>query len=119
MPAPYAQVFADQIFAGSEELLRDGQTVFIPTDELKERLGPGLDSPEWNNRSVICVPLGQGNNFKAVLLMVAKDRTKPFPDKDMRMVIDMADRVGVVISHSELFATVERQAVTDPDDRPV
>jgi GGDEF domain-containing protein len=30
------------------------------------------------------------------------------------MVIDLADRVGVVISHAELFATVERQAITDP-----
>ena len=113
-PRTYAQEFADKIFAGSEEMLRDGQVVFIPSDELKNQLGPELDSPEWANRSVICVPLGQGNNFKAVLLMVAKDRTRPFPDKDMRMVIDMADRVGVVISHSELFATVERQAVTDP-----
>jgi diguanylate cyclase (GGDEF)-like protein len=114
VPRPYAQRFADMIAAGSIELLRDGQTVFIPTEELKERLGPEFDSPEWNNRCVICVPLGQGNNFKAVLVMVAKDRTRAFPDKDMRMVIDMADRVGVVISHSELFATVERQAVTDP-----
>jgi diguanylate cyclase (GGDEF)-like protein len=113
-PRPYAQRLADKIFEGSIEPLRDGQTVFIPCEELKERLGADLDSVEWNNRSAICVPLGQGNNFKAVLVMVAKDRTKPFPDKDMRMVVDMADRVGVVISHSELFATVERQAVTDP-----
>ncbi|MBS1993066.1 MAG: diguanylate cyclase [Cyanobacteria bacterium SZAS LIN-3] len=113
-PKPKAQVFADLIFCGSEEQLRDGQTVFIPADELRMRLGADFAGPEWSNRSVICVPLGQGNNFKAVLLMVAKDRTRPFPDKDMRMVIDMADRVGVVISHSELFATVERQAVTDP-----
>jgi diguanylate cyclase (GGDEF)-like protein len=113
VPKPIAQLIADRIYEGSVELLRDGQTVFIPADELEERLGE-LYNPEWHNRAVICVPLGQGNNFKAVLLMVARDRNRPFPDKDMRMVIDMADRVGVVISHSELFATVERQAVTDP-----
>jgi len=113
-PKPYAQIFADKIFADSQELLRDGQTVFISSEDLMQRLGSELDPALWGNRAVICVPLGQGNNFKAVLIMVAKDRSRPFPDKDMRMVIDMADRVGVVISHSELFATVERQAVTDP-----
>ena len=107
------QRLADRIYESSVELLRDGQTVFIPAEELKEKLGD-LYSSHWSNRAIVCVPLGQGNNFKAVLLMVAHDRTRPFPDKDMRMVIDMADRVGVVISHSELFATVERQAVTDP-----
>ena len=64
-------------------------------------------------RSVVGVPLCQGNIFKASLLLVSKESTKPMPDKDMRMVIDLADRVGVVISHAELFATVERQAVTD------
>ncbi len=113
-PKPLAHTIADRIFAGSLDLLRDGQTVFVTPDEIKERLQPDILSAEWNNRSAILVPLGQGNNFKAALMLVARDRDHPFPDKDMRMIIDLADRVGVVISHAELFATVERQAVTDP-----
>ncbi|MDQ5934691.1 MAG: Diguanylate cyclase [Cyanobacteriota bacterium erpe_2018_sw_21hr_WHONDRS-SW48-000092_B_bin.40] len=111
---PLAHMIADRIFAGALEQLRDGQTVFVTPEEIKTRLEPDILSSEWDNRSAICVPLGQGNNFKAALMLVAKDRTRSFPDKDMRMVIDLADRVGVVISHAELFATVERQAITDP-----
>lgn len=111
---PLAHIIADRIFAGALEQLRDGQTVFVTPEEIKTRLEPDILSSEWDNRSAICVPLGQGINFKAALMLVARDRARPFPDKDMRMVIDLADRVGVVISHAELFATVERQAITDP-----
>ncbi len=113
-PKPIAHTIADRIFASALDKLREGQTVFVTPEEIKERLEPDILSADWDNRSAICVPLGQGNNFKAALMLVARDRAKPFPDKDMRMVIDLADRVGVVISHAELFATVERQAVTDP-----
>jgi diguanylate cyclase (GGDEF)-like protein len=111
---PYAQRVADAIFSQSIEQLQEGLTVTLTPEELKERLGEELGSPEWSKRSAICVPLGQGNNFKASLMLVTKERARPFSDKDMRMVNDLADRVGVVISHAELFATVERQAVTDP-----
>ncbi len=111
---PLAHMIADRIFAGALEQLREGLTVFVTPEEIKARLEPDILSSEWDNRSAICVPLGQGNNFKAALMLVPRDRAKAFPDKDMRMVIDLADRVGVVISHAELFATVERQAITDP-----
>lgn len=111
---PHAHKVSDAIFAGSIEQLQEGLTVSLTADELIERLGPELINPEWNNRQAICVPLGQGNNFKAALMLVNKQGDKPFAEKDMRMVNDLADRVGVVISHAELFATVERQAVTDP-----
>ncbi len=114
VPKPLAHMIADRIFAGALEQLREGLTVHVTPEEIKARLEPDILSPEWDNRSAICVPLGQGINFKAALMLVAKDRARSFPDKDMRMVIDLADRVGVVISHAELFATVERQAITDP-----
>ncbi len=50
----------------------------------------------------------------AGLCLVSSERENPFPEKDMHMVTDLADRVAVVVSHAELFAQVERQAVTDP-----
>lgn len=110
---PEAQQIADLIARSSMQFLLEGQTVHLSPDEMKERLPSQFWSQKWEERAVTLVPLGQGNNFKAILLLVARDSGKPMPDKDMRMVIDLADRVGVVISHAELFATVERQAVTD------
>lgn len=110
---PLAQVLADDLLKISQEKLVDGQNVFMPADELKERMSPQIWNENWHNRSVICIPLGQQNSFKAVLSLVSSNQPHAYPDKDMRMLVDLADRVGVVISHAELFATVERQAVTD------
>lgn len=110
---PAAQEIADEITAGNLQELLEGRAVNLHPDDLKRCLSEEHWNEAWANRSVVGVPLCQGNIFKASLLLVSKESTKPMPDKDMRMVIDLADRVGVVISHAELFATVERQAVTD------
>ena len=111
---PLAQRIADRLFQPSLDALKEGLTMHISSDDIRERLGEDLYTEKWKNRSALCVPLGQGNNFKAALLLVSNGPSSYLPDKDMRMVIDLADRVGVVVSHAELFATVERQAVTDP-----
>jgi len=109
-----AQSIADAIVSKNLDALLEGQTVIIDAQGLKETLSDDLWTDSFDTRRTILVPLGQGSTFKAALMLISKDSGKPLPDKDMRMVIDLADRVGVVISHAELFATVERQAVTDP-----
>lgn len=111
---PLAQKLTDIIVADALDYFKNGESITLTTEELKEVLGEEHFVDTWQRRVVTGVPLGQGASFKGVLLLVAKDTGKPLPEKDMRMVIDLADRVGVVISHAELFAQVERQAVTDP-----
>ncbi len=47
-------------------------------------------------------------------MFIATDQAVMLPRNDMNMIADVSDRVAAVIAHAELFAQVERQAVTDP-----
>ncbi len=108
------RLFAEQLFAATLTELKDGQTIFLTHDEMVQKLSAdgGIEvNPKY--KGVTLVPLIHAGNFKAALCMVASDRSRPHPEKDMKMVADLADRVAVVVSHAELFAQVERQAVTD------
>ncbi len=107
------QIFVDHLFVSMQAELKEGRTIFLTGEELQEKMaGSSATLPE-NYKSVTIVPLVHAGNFKAALCMVSGDTSRPLPEKDMTMVADLADRVAVVISHAELFAQVERQAVTD------
>lgn len=106
--------FGEQLLLSSLEELKLEQRIFLTADQIKERmLGKSAEIPD-DLKSATMFPLVHAGNFKAGLCLVSKDRETPFPEKDMHMVTDLADRVAVVVSHAELFAQVERQAVTDP-----
>ena len=103
----------EQLFMVHLEELRNGQTIYLPHDDLVKKLeGRDIEVPA-QYKSATLLPLIHAGNFKAALCMVSTARSNPFPDKDMKMVADLADRVAVVVSHAELFAQVEKQAVTD------
>lgn len=111
---PHVPNLGEQLLLAMIEDLKQEQKIFLPVEQLRERLkGTEVEVPD-NVKSVTIVPLVHAGNFKAALCMVSADRSVPFSEKDMHMVVDLADRVAVVVSHAELFAQVERQAVTDP-----
>jgi len=104
----------EQLFLATLEELKESRTIFLSRDEAKEKLGErGVDVPEYF-QSATLVPLVHAGKFKASLCMISSTTDKPLPKNDMNMVVDLADRVAVVVSHAELFQQVERQAVTDP-----
>lgn len=108
------KLFVDQLFTANLTELKEGKTIFMTAEDMREKLeGTDIVEPAEYKSGTI-VPLVHAGNFKAALIMVASDRARQLPEKDMTMVADLADRVAVVISHAELFAQVERQAVTDP-----
>ena len=110
---PLAPSFGEQLFLVHVNELKNGQTIYLPHEELKKKLeGRNIQVPA-SYKSATLLPLIHAGNFKAALCMVSTARANPFPDKDMKMVADLADRVAVVVSHAELFAQVEKQAVTD------
>ncbi len=108
----FATSFTEKLVKHNLEELSLGQAIFLKQPAISEIL---KDEPmPAECRAVVLVPLVHAGNFKAALCMVLGDRKRPLPEKDMKMVTDLADRVAVVVSHAELFAQVERQAVTDP-----
>lgn len=111
---PPAPNFGEQLLLSMLEDLKLEQRMFLTAAQIKERLaGKSIEIPE-DLKSATLFPLVHAGNFKAGLCLVSSERETPFPEKDMHMVTDLADRVAVVVSHAELFAQVERQAVTDP-----
>jgi diguanylate cyclase (GGDEF)-like protein len=104
----------EQLFLATLDELKDGKAIFLSRSEAKEKLDErGVVLPEFF-RSATLVPLVHAGKFKASLCMISSATDKPLPKNDMNMVVDLADRVAVVVSHAELFQQVERQAVTDP-----
>ncbi|MBX9950216.1 MAG: diguanylate cyclase, partial [Candidatus Obscuribacterales bacterium] len=106
--------FGEQLLLSMLDELKLEQRIFMTAEQIKEKLaGKTIEIPE-DLKSATLFPLVHAGNFKAGLCLVSSERESPFPEKDMHMVTDLADRVAVVVSHAELFAQVERQAVTDP-----
>lgn len=106
----------EHVFMAMLDELKEGQTIYLPHDQLKKRLegrNVQVEVPAHYKQATL-VPLIHAGKFKAALCMITAARSTPFQDKDMKMVMDLADRVAVVVSHAELFAQVEQQAVTDP-----
>lgn len=105
---------AERLFLTSLDDLRQGKMMFLTLEQIKEQLsGSGVPVSE-QFRAATLVPLVHAGNFKAALCMMQSYQERALPNNDMMMVADLADRVAVVVSHAELFAQVERQAVTDP-----
>lgn len=106
--------FGEQLLLASLDDLKKEQKVFLTADQINEKLaGRNVEIPEGLKGATL-FPLVHAGNFKAGLCLVSSERETPFPEKDVHMVTDLSDRVAVVVSHAELFAQVERQAVTDP-----
>lgn len=105
------------LFDCVKEQLKQGETIFLRREEIEELLnlsgGRDLMNGSMTCRSATLIPLFYAGNFKAALCMVS-DQSRRLPEKDNHMVVDLADRVAVVISHAELFAHVEHESVTDP-----
>lgn len=106
--------FGEQLFQSMRQELAEGQTIFLTSHDLQNNLAYKDIVPPATFKSATLVPLVHAGNFKAALAMVSCDRQRPIAEKDMKMVADLADRTAVVVSHAELFAQVEQQAVTDP-----
>jgi diguanylate cyclase (GGDEF)-like protein len=103
--------FSEQLFNATLAQLKEDSNLFLTAADISNALGGMVVDPV---KSATLIPLIHAGNFKAALCMVSCERQRPYGEKDMKMVSDLADRVAVVISHAELFAQVERQAVTDP-----
>jgi diguanylate cyclase (GGDEF)-like protein len=104
----------EQLFLATLQDLQSGKTIFLSPDEIKARLSGYGAEIDGQFKAATLVPLVHAGNFKAALCMMQANQERPLPNNDMMMVADLADRVAVVVSHAELFAQVERQAVTDP-----
>lgn len=103
----------EHLFTAYKDRLKEGEAIFLSSDEIIEQLDG--EFPEFHGGTATMVPLFYAGNFKAALCMVSKEQqTRQLPEKDMHMVLDLADRVAVVISHAELFAKVELESITDP-----
>ncbi|MBZ0186468.1 MAG: diguanylate cyclase, partial [Candidatus Obscuribacterales bacterium] len=103
----------EYLFDAVKEDLKQGQTIFLDRDLIDENLkGKDITIPD-NCQSATLVPLFYAGNFKAALCMVSDERVRPLSDKDEHFVLDLADRVAVVISHAELFTQVEHESITD------
>jgi diguanylate cyclase (GGDEF)-like protein len=106
--------FGERLIALKKDELQQGKTIFLTGSEMKQICIEAGDELDPYFRSTTLVPLVHAGNFKAALCLVHYNQERPLPRNDMMMVADLADRVAVVVSHAELFAQVERQAVTDP-----
>ncbi|MBP7863366.1 diguanylate cyclase [bacterium] len=94
--------------------LKIGATVFLESNQIDDILKEkGITSP-ISYTSATLVPLFYGGVYKAALCLISPDQVRQLPEKDELMVLDLADRVAVVISHAELFAQTETASFTDP-----
>jgi diguanylate cyclase (GGDEF)-like protein len=110
----YLPNIGEHLFFATLEELKQGKQIFLSVEEARAKLADrAVDLPSYF-KSATLVPMFHAGNFKASLCMISSTKEKPLPRADMNMVTDLADRVAVVVSHTELFAQVERQAVTDP-----
>jgi diguanylate cyclase (GGDEF)-like protein len=110
----FAPNFGEQLFLATLDQLKEGQSIYLSHEELKKLLSQrGVEVPV-PYRAATLVPLIDAGNFKAAMCMVSSSRANPFGEKDMKMIADLADRTAAVVAKAELFAQVEKQAVTDP-----
>lgn len=111
---PLAPNFGEQLFLTMLDELKEDKPIFLTPTEINAKLAAkGIVIPQSVKMATL-VPLVHAEQFKAALCLVSTDRSRPYPEKDMNMVADLAERVAVVISHAQLYAQVEQQAVTDP-----
>ena len=104
----------EELFNQMIDELKHGKTISLSKEELEAKLaGLNVQLPAYFKAATL-IPLVHAGKFKAALCMVSGTRERAVPKSDMKMVADLADRVAVVVSHAELFAQVEMQAVTDP-----
>ncbi len=108
-----ASNIGEHLIHAVKDRLKIGETIFMPRAEIEDMLSDTKLSIN-GSKSATLVPLFYAGNFKAALCMVSKEQQGQLPEKDMHMVLDLADRVAVVISHAELFAKVELESITDP-----
>jgi diguanylate cyclase (GGDEF)-like protein len=109
-----ATALGERLFLATIDELKQGQLIFFTQEQVQERLAGLIPTADHPFKAATLVPLVHAGNFKAALCMMQEHQERPLPNNDMMMVADLADRVAVVVSHAELFAQVERQAVTDP-----
>lgn len=103
----------EHLFEVVKEELKQGQTIFLTREELEDRLSGRNVKISEECKSATLVPLFYAGNFKAALCMVSENMVRPLSDKDEHFVLDLADRVAVVISHAELFTQVKHESITD------
>lgn len=103
----------EYLFEACKEDLKQGQVVFLKRKEIEEKLEGDNTCLSDVTKSATLIPLYYAGNFKAALCMVSEESARPLSEKDEHFVLDLADRVAVVISHAELFAQVEIESITD------
>ncbi len=104
----------EYLFQSYKEELKSGETIFLPREQLEKRIAGLSDVPPLGNcKAAHVVPLFHAGNFKGALCLISPHQESEFSEKDMHMIIDLADRVAVVVAHTELFATIEHRSITD------
>ncbi len=103
-----------QLFNSKLPELRQGNIVFLNQEELRQAWQGHEEGLIGSIKAATLVPLLYGGEFKAILCLLHTEQMRMLPQNDMNMISDVSDRVAAVMSHAELFAQVERQAVTDP-----
>lgn len=107
-----AHSFAEELF---KSVLPDMNKVpILGAEEIRHRCALQNVACPPDAQMVTVVPLIHRENLKAALCLVSCDNRTRFTIANMNMIMALAERVAVDISHKELFEQVERQAVTDP-----
>lgn len=104
----------DHLIRALSNELKIGATVFLDRNQIDDCLKDKVLASPIQYKSATLVPLFYGGNYKAALCLISPEQVRPLPEKDEHMVLDLADRVAVVISHAELFAQTETASFTDP-----
>jgi diguanylate cyclase (GGDEF)-like protein len=111
---PLMPNFGEQLFLAAADDLKAGNSSFLTRAQIIEKLAErGKDIPP-SIKAAQLVPLVHGGNLRATLCLVSNQRKRPYSEKDMKMLTDLAERVAGAIAHAELFEEKERQAITDP-----
>ncbi len=104
----------DHLIRALSAELKIGATVFLDRNQIDDYLKGKDVVSAVPYKSATLVPLFYGGIYKAALCLISPEQIRPLPEKDEHMVLDLADRVAVVISHAELFAQTETASFTDP-----
>ena len=103
----------EYLFEAVKEDLKQGQIVHLTKDEIEDLIDDEDAPISETMKSATLVPLYYAGKFKAALCLISSKSKRRLSEKDEHFVLDLADRVAVVISHAELFAQVEIESITD------
>lgn len=111
---PLSPNLGEELILSCAEDLKAGKLTMLCQREISDKLTKSKQVAPNSAGSAALVPFIHGKMLKAALCMVANTPEFPLPEKDLKMVADLAERVAGAIAHNELFIEREMQAITDP-----